>query len=96
MQLLSKLNASVEKMVTNQEETKNTFLAQQERNPRGQNSDSSSGGTKHKQANVVTILRSGKTLERDYHLPTPIVEVDEEEDEMEGVREKRKVKRENG
>ena len=68
---MRKLNASVEKMVASQEEIRNAFPTQPERNPRGQNLGSTLEGQKHEQAKAVTILRSGKTLERDFPLQSP-------------------------
>ena len=71
---MSKLNVSMEKMVVSQEETRNTSPAQVERNPRGKNPGFTSGGLKHEQAKAVTILWSGKTLERNFPPPNPLVE----------------------
>ena len=90
MYLLIKLNASVENMVASQEEIRNTFPAQPERNPRGQNPESTMGGPKHEHAKAITILRSGKTLEMDFPPLTPIVMGDEEEDEVEDLEKKDK------
>ena len=94
MQLMSKLNASVEKMVASQEEIRNTFPAQPERNPRDQNPGSSSREQKHKQEKAVTILWSGKTLERDYPPLTPIVKDEEEDGEVEKVGKKKILEKE--
>ena len=77
---MSKLNASVETIAASQEEIRNTFPAQPERNPRGQNLGSTSGCQRHEQAKAVTILRSGKTLERDFSPPKPLVIQGKEKD----------------
>ena len=73
MQLMSKLNASVEKMAASQEEIRNTFPAQAKHNLIRQNPRPTSGGQKHEQVKTVTILWNGKTLERDFHSPKPLI-----------------------
>ena len=83
MQLMSKLNTSMEKMAASLEEIRNTFPAQPECNPRGQNLGSTSGGQKHKQVKVATILWIGKTLALDFPPPKPLVLEDEEVENLE-------------
>ena len=87
MQLMSKLNANVEKMAASQMEIRNIFPALPERNPKCQKPGSSLGGP----AKAIIILRSGKTLERDHPPPTPMVE-DEEDDEVDEVGKSEKSK----
>ena len=68
MQLMSKLNANVEKLTAHQEDKGKSvvFPAQPEQNPRGQNYNSSTSGSgHHEQAKAVTFLRSGRVIEKE-------------------------------
>ena len=66
-------------MTASQEESRNTFLAQPDRNPRAQHPGSTSGGPQQEQAKAITILRSGHTIGIEEAPPTPFGENDGDE-----------------
>ena len=69
MQLISKLNGNVERLTAHHEDKgKNVFFhAQPKPNPKGQNYNLSTPSTSHhEQAKAVTVLRSGKVVEKDF------------------------------
>ena len=80
---MSKLNANVEKLTAHQEDKGKSvvFPAQPEQNPRGQNYNSSASGSgHHKQAKVVTVLRSGRVIENEKRVEEEKEELREEEE----------------
>ena len=80
MQPRNKLNANVEKLTTHQEDKGKgvVFPAQPEQNPRGQNYNSSASGSgHHEQAKVVTVLRSGRVLEKEERVEEEVGEEEE-------------------
>ena len=83
MQLMSKLNANVEKLTVHQKDLGKSvaFPAQPEQNPRGQNYNSSTSGSgHHEQAKAVTILRSGRVIEKEKRVEEEKEEQREEDD----------------
>ena len=83
MQLMSKLNANVEKLTAHQEDKGKgvVFPAQPEQNPRGQNYNSSASGSgHHEQAKAVTVLRSGRIIEKEKRVEEEREKLREEEE----------------
>ena len=89
-QLMSKLNINVEKLTAHQEDKGKSvaFPTQPEQNPRGQNYNlSASRSGHHEQAKVVTVLRSGRVIEKEKRVEE---EKEEQLEEIEGTSNKLK------
>ena len=85
--MLEKLNSNMERWNSAQEGARNTFPAQPDPNPRGQQPGPSSGGPHQEQAKAITVLRSGRTIgnKDPPSIPEKVDEEDSppEEDELE-------------